>query len=915
MRPIKLTLSAFGPYAGEAYIDFSRLGEKGIYLITGDTGAGKTTIFDALIYALYGEASGSVRETAMFRSKYADAQTATFVELVFKYNNNEYKIRRNPEYERPAKRGSKTVTAQPKAEMELPDGTVKTGVKEVTQSVEDLIGLDRTQFTQIAMIAQGDFLRLLLSSTKERSDIFRKIFNTGLYQLLQEKIKKTADETAKRLEYINRDIERDKKNIQLPDDVCLSDTPLLLAEFIEKAQEYVSMDKDKAKTVGDLIAENDRQLAQNNLCIGSAISIDKIRSEIVICKKNINENIPIAEKLRNEYEKTKQKYDAEYAVTIEKAISIKNKLSAYDELEQILVRENAYKVKQLELSKQEADIADRVKLLSTQISEAKKRQLALENVLVEQEKYRKSIDDLTTKNDSLQELQRRMTECNRLFSNYRAACTEYVKQQTEQQKIHNICDKMENAYLNEQAGILADSLQDGRPCPVCGSETHPHPAIPLQSAPTKQEVDAWKKKRQDIDAKVNELSSKAGNLKGQFNSLETEIINRAGVLLDFNDKKEIKAKAEDAARQLAAEKKELQQQLDKIKQDIAVKEKLDQEIPALENQYNTSLDEQKNCQQQLAVNMTELSSLAADKTVKTAQLAYRDRQQAIQAIKQQEAYAGLLQKNMNKAQQELADKDNLLGQEKAKLAALSKQDDESKSADIAGLKAQQQLLVDNKQKLAKQQQELNIRIINNEKSLNDIDKQKNVYEELSGEFVWQHDLSQTVNGMQTGKDKVTLETYIQMKYFDRIIARANTRFMIMSAGQYELKRRLSAENLRSQSGLELDVIDHYNGSERSIRTLSGGESFEASLSLALGLSDEIQSSAGGIRLDTMFVDEGFGSLDEEALEHAISVLNSLTEGNKLVGIISHVGELKQRIDKQIIVTKAPHGGSSIELVC
>ncbi len=915
MRPIKLTLSAFGPYAGEVYIDFGRLGEKGIYLITGDTGAGKTTIFDALIYALYGEASGSVRETAMFRSKYAEDKTATFVELVFKYNNNEYKIRRNPEYERPAKRGSKIVTEQPSAEMELPDGTVKTGVKEVTQSVEALIGLDRTQFTQIAMIAQGDFLRLLLSSTKERSDIFRKIFNTGLYQLLQEKIKKTADETAKRLEYINRDIEHDKKNIQFADDVYLPDTPLLLAEFIEKARECVGRDKDKAKTIGDSIADNDRQLAQNNLQIGAAISIDKIRREIAICKKNIHENVPIAEKLRSEYEKAKQKYDAEYAAAVEKAISIKNKLSAYDELEQILVKENAYKIKQLNLSKQEEAAADRIKQLDIRISEAKKRQLALANVLVEQEKYRKSIDVLVSRNDSLQELQLRMTECNKLFSNYRAACTEYVKQQAEQQTIHHMCDKTESAYLNEQAGILAASLQLGRPCPVCGSETHPHPAVLLQDAPTKIDVDAWKKKRQDIDARVNELSSKAGNLKGQFNSLEAEIMSRAGILLDCNNKKEIKVKADAAVKQMAAEKKELQQKLDKIKQDIAVKESLDQKIPEMEKQHDTCLDEQKKCQQQLAVNTTEMNNLADDKTVKTDQLAYKDRQQAVQAVKQQESYAAVLQKNMNDAQQELADRDNFLGQEKAKLAALSKQDDESKSADIAKLKAQQQSLMDNKQKLVKQQQILDIRIVNNEKALKDIDKQKAVYEELSEEFVWQHDLSQTVNGMQTGKDKVTLETYIQMKYFDRIITRANTRFMIMSAGQYELKRRLSAENLRSQSGLELDVIDHYNGSERSIRTLSGGESFEASLSLALGLSDEIQSSAGGIRLDTMFVDEGFGSLDEEALEHAISVLNSLTEGNKLVGIISHVGELKQRIDKQIVVAKAPHGGSSIEIVC
>ena len=175
-------------------------------------------------------------------------------------------------------------------------------------------------------------------------------------------------------------------------------------------------------------------------------------------------------------------------------------------------------------------------------------------------------------------------------------------------------------------------------------------------------------------------------------------------------------------------------------------------------------------------------------------------------------------------------------------------------------------------------------------------------------------LSDTVNGTLSRQEKIALETYVQMACFDRIIQRANVRFMVMSGGQYELKRRTVAENNRSQSGLELDVIDHYNGSERSVKSLSGGESFKASLSLALGLSDEIQSTAGGIRLDTMFVDEGFGSLDEESLQQAIQALTGLTEGNRLVGIISHVSELKERIDKQIIVTKERTGGSHVEIV-
>lgn len=247
--------------------------------------------------------------------------------------------------------------------------------------------------------------------------------------------------------------------------------------------------------------------------------------------------------------------------------------------------------------------------------------------------------------------------------------------------------------------------------------------------------------------------------------------------------------------------------------------------------------------------------------------------------------------------------------------ALTAQLKDAEEIDVDTEKKRQTELTTEKADLTKAITVISSRLDRNGEALKNIRKGSGRLTEVETKWTWVKALSNTANGNIGGKEKIMLETYVQMTYFDRILARANTRFMIMSGGQYELKRRIEAENNRSQSGLELDVIDHYNGTERSVKTLSGGESFKASLSLALGLSDEIQSSAGGIRLDTMFVDEGFGSLDDESLQQAMRALYGLTEGNRLVGIISHVSELKEKIDKQIVVTKEKSGGSRAEIVC
>ncbi|TCS78662.1 AAA family ATPase [Pectinatus cerevisiiphilus] len=913
MRPKKLILSAFGPYAGVVEIDFSKLGEKGIYLISGDTGAGKTTIFDALVYALYGEASGSVRESNMFRSKYATAGTETYVELIFHYRNKDYRLQRNPEYERPAKRGSKMVLEKPAAVLNLPDGEIISGLKEVTQAVTELIGLDREQFTQIAMIAQGDFLRLLLSPTKERSDIFRKIFNTGLYRKLQDRLKKESEETAKKLETVKRNIEHDKKNIQLQADRELPVIPII-ADFIAAMGAYMNEDQELLKKLHKEIDVNDKGLAENNTKLGYAASLEKMRKEAILCQGNIQKNTSLVRSLRDNYEQIKQKYDNEYAKIIEVVTGIKDNLPAYDEFENILQEEKKANTRINILSKETQNAAEKVKKLKEKIVEGKKQQTLLQNVLVQKEECKRQEDVLQKQFEDLQDLAVKTEDYNAILLKYKKARDTYKKEQAAQLLVHAEADKMERMYLDEQAGIIAASLEDNVPCPVCGSKQHPHPAVLLAKAPTKAQVEEIKKRRQRLDEQVSRLSVQAGDLKGQLGAIEKQVLEKAQYLFKNCERGEIKAKTAALCTRLAEEKKALQQKLLELQKKIVLKEKLDKEVPALEQEYEDSGEKVRAWQQEIAVLSANIENIKGKKAEKVKLLLYANKQEAVQALKAQESYAASLVKNVDIAQKNFLEKENLINNEKAKLAALNKQLANSSNGDLPQLQEEHDRLLAKKTDLAEQLMVFNIRMAANGKALADITKQKDIYEDLTAKYIWQLDLAQTVSGMQSGKSKITLETYIQMKYFDRIIERANSRFMVMSAGQYELVRKVAGQDLRSQSGLELDVIDHYNGSRRSVKTLSGGESFKASLSLALGLADEIQSSAGGIQLDTMFVDEGFGSLDEESLEYAISVLNSLAEGNKLVGIISHVGELKQRIDKQIRVSKKPYSGSYAEVI-
>ena len=439
-----------------------------------------------------------------------------------------------------------------------------------------------------------------------------------------------------------------------------------------------------------------------------------------------------------------------------------------------------------------------------------------------------------------------------------------------------------------------------------------------EGAPEKEELEKYRKETADVEKKTNDASFKANEKLVQLKALEEEIQKSVKSFDSSIQEEEIEKSLALIGQQMYAlekSEKELQKKLEVAKEAVAEKQKLEADIPELEQMQKKLQEEEQERKDQLLVSERDKANAEEQAAKVRGKLEFPEKAEAEQKIKELDKQKKEIDKNLNAAQKAFQDCSQSVEAAKTKKKTLEKQIAGNKETDMEELGQARQEVSGAKKELQKQMEEIRIRYENNLKIRNAIDKQSAKLLELERNWTQVREISDTVNGKIKGrsKEKIKFETYIQTNYFDRIIARANTRFMVMSGGQYELKRQTDTDDRKSQSGLELNVIDHYNGSERSVKTLSGGESFKASLSLALGLSDEIQASAGGIQLDTMFVDEGFGSLDEESLEQAMKALNGLTEGNRLVGIISHVQELKARIEKQIVVTKEKAGGSRVEL--
>ena len=920
MRPLKLTISAFGPYSGVTGFDFDKLGKGGLYLITGDTGAGKTTIFDAITYALYGEPSGNSRDASMLRSKYADDSTPTEVELKFEYYGNIYTVTRNPEYERSSRKGEGTTMQKSSAELVYPDGRAITGNRAVDSAVRDIMGIDKNQFCQIAMIAQGDFLKLLLATTKERMEIFRHIFKTENFSGLQERLKREKSALENRCEEIQLSLNQYRDGI-----ICDGDSVDSIE--VRKAKENALPMEEVVALVEKLIADDE---AEEEKIKDRKAQLEKDRDACKARIKKAEENAVAEEDLKKNAEKFKEESQREEVLSrrctdeeekqprikelTEQAAKIEAVMPEYDELalKQKKLKENLAASKDME--KQSAACENRQKKLTeeteTLTAELKELQDAGENRL----RLNTEKDRLSEKYKKLNALKENLALVAKAKQKYLSSVELYNSRYGKKTELENLWQEQNKLYLDAQAGILAETLKENMPCPVCGSLEHPSIAVKSENAPTEDQLDALQVELAAAGVEADTAREEAGSLKGTYKEKESSVQQDIADLLGETGIDDVQTALTGKLSETSDGMKALEEKIGTEEKRVKRKEALDRELP-----------ERKELLEKLRTEMAEL-----EKQLSGLEAENRSLKERVEAIRKNHQFESREQAEnqtaaFRKQAKEIQDAFELAGKElqgcREKLASL-------KSAKVEILKRLEgreelhpeedaETLHKLNEELAfydRKEKTVNSRCSANTRTLQNLQTKADDLIEAEKHFAWVKSLSDTANGTVSGKDKIMLETYIQMNYFDRIIQRANVRLMIMSNGQYDLIRRKEAVNRVGQSGLDLDVIDHYNGSERSVKTLSGGESFMASLALALGLADEIQSSAGGIKLDTMFVDEGFGSLDEDALSQAMKALNSLADDNRLVGIISHVGELKDRIDKQIVVTKSRDGGSKAQII-
>ncbi len=920
MRPLKLKISAFGPYAGVTEFDFEKLGTGGLYLITGDTGAGKTTIFDAVTYALYGAPSGNNREVSMLRSKYADPSIPTEVELVFSCHGKQYTVKRNPEYEREAKRGGGVAKQTANAEIIYPDGRVVTRVKEVDGAVKQIIGIDRDQFCQIAMIAQGDFMKLLLAKTDERMKIFRHIFKTERYFELQERLKRETSNLANECNRIRQSIsqyiggivcdEDNTDSIELEKakkgEMTIEDTVTLLEKLIadDKSEEAVITEqKSELQKSADEVKESIRKAED---VISAKADLERNTNDT---EKALEEQKELAADL--EQEKAKQ---PEVKALNEKVAELKALKPDYDELAKTegdfdknkgFIGQNTVKVKEAEqkiteLEGQLTALESENKGLST-VGEEK---LRLEN---EQQTVKEKIGKLELLESNIIALEKAETDYEKALENYKQQKAEADRKEDEYRAGNT-------AYLNAQAGILADTLEDGKPCPVCGSVAHPNIAAKPENAPTKEQLEALEAEVNNEKAKVNDLSVAAGNMKGAVTEKQESVGREISELLGD-------VAVPDAKSVITVELSDLESEGERLRSEIAEAEARSERKKELEELIPQKTDELKVQRDTKTALDGEIKAKTAENTILEARIGELKSKLTFDSKEAVENEISALTEKAEGLVKALEDAQKAVNQNNEKIVSLKsakeeilKRKGDGTDTDIEEETEKLNIIEDDIKTLEEKVKGVHTRISTNETALLNINERSGDLITAENKYKWVNALTETAVGKISGKDKVAIETYIQMNYFDRIIDRANARLRIMTGGKYDLVRREEGLNKSGQSGLDLDVIDHHNGSHRSVKSLSGGESFKASLALALGLSDEIQSSAGGIKLDTMFVDEGFGSLDDESLAAAMKALSALADSDRLVGIISHVGELKQRIEKQIIVTKDKDGKSKAEIV-
>lgn len=929
MRPLKLIMNAFGSYVQRTELDFTRLGTEGLYLITGDMGAGKTTIFDAITFALYGSPSGEFRRNEMMRSRNAAGDEPTEVELVFECMGKRYTVMRSLAYQREKKRGSGTTPEPARSLLIFPDDRKpleKDG--EVTAKITEILGINERQFKQIIMLAQGDFRKMLFAKSTERQEIFRKLLDTEMYKLFQLKIKETADNSVKDLESVKADIIRSieltecgesqrlivaKENIIVGSliDMSMLDTfsellrSLILSDETQK--EKLSEELEKVKKVienivGDIIAAQDRN--------GRYEEIKRLKAGIPETEKK-------AVTLKREFESIHNENTPKIKALEKDITIIGENLSEYEKLDDILkelkkandiAANGSKKIKFLEECRKNAE--QELEEMKGKLNTLGSAGENAANLKAEKEQREREKDDIEA-------LLRDINAYNDICGKLSAEQSKYRNADESAAQLENQAKILRNRYNNERAGLYADiasTLSDGIPCPVCGSAHHPNKAVRPDNSPDKTDVELAEKNAKSARKSADNLCNSCEKIKGGLESVCYSVDRK---LTALNIECEPENAAMEAKKRLYSVNAEIMNISERIAEETSKNEcrkELEKSIPDKENEVKV-LGEK--C---VAINSeTYMASVRAEELKKQSdglksKLRFSGKLDAENEIKSLRTQSATLSEAVQKAKNAMESAEKLLDDTRTRINAVSEQLPPNYApVDIDALNDKQAQLKGREKKLSEMFNAINLRLKVNSGVLKKLTERIPQLNELEKRANLLNGLSDVSNGKGKEQSRATLEAFVQVEFFKDVLRRANIQFGQMTSGRFKLRCKETFTDKRCDHTLDINVFDCYIGKESDVRSLSGGESFLASLALALGLSETVRQSAGGIELETMFVDEGFGSLDDETLQQAMTALNGLTESGILIGIISHVSELKRSITKQIVVRKDGENGSRAEI--
>ena len=872
MKPVELRISGWGPYKELQTIDFTRMEERRLFLITGATGAGKTTIFDAIMYALYGCMSGEVREKGSVRSDFAKPDTPTFVELSMTHKGESYHIYRNPEYLRPRKRkgadGKELTKEKEKAILTLPDGSSVEGSSEVTRKIEELLCLDYRQFKQISMIAQGEFTKLLTASSQEKTKIFRQIFDTGLYERIAQLLKERSSAIYKEVSGYRHKMDEDVELYHPLEESAEAFATLVQGEAYDY-EAVLAFLKEEKKRIGK---EEKEVLAQ----------YQKLEERTLVLNGKLVEAQKAAElqkSLEREMER-KQLLEHRKAEMQQKEILLWKADRAGEIRQQELLCE--------ESAKQIDKIKQQIRHLQEETGLREQQILTLQKLPEYQADFEAACELKEKLSEQEQESEHNIELCKRLEAQLKQQQEVYLKLEQEELLARQTYEETERRYRHNLAGILSAELEENRPCPVCGSLHHPAPAAVAEEHLTKEKVDqakkAWLQKQEKTMRQHGETMAARGKAE-QAREKGCELLKAIGQLQEQMD-------------QLPAEIKELLLKYTRKSFEGELNRLLTLRVERAEKQ-----EQIRSLQEELQKEQELLKAREEERDVLLTKYGFASREEYQDSL--------LSKEQMEEGKRELQDYEKNCKANEELLQHLKEQVQELVLPDPAKLQEELQTALEEKvavqQSLSKKQESRNL----TERTFTSLKTKLVSLKETMERYSLVKGLDDLANG--NNKKRLVFEQYVLISYFEEILYAANLRLQTMSGGRYELRRVRGIVDARSKDNLEMEVLDFYTGKYRSVKTLSGGESFKVSLSLALGMSDVIQAQSGGIQVETMFIDEGFGTLDGESLDQACLVLQGLTESNRLIGLISHVPELSEKIPDQIRIHKT-NTGSRAEVV-